>query len=220
MQTFATPTTLSLTLDVPAGRVTLIATDRADATVQVLPADASKKRDVTAAEQTEVELTDGALRITTPVKHQAIGPSGAVDVTVQLPAGSHVESRDGAELRGVGRLGDVRVTRSYGAITLDEAESVHLAALTGDISVGRLTGPAEISTAKGDIRIAEAERGTLVLSTQLGDVSVGVAAGVTASLDAGTAHGRVRNALTSTGGAPALEIHATTASGDVAAHSV
>ena len=220
MQTFATPTTVSLTLDVPAGRVTLIATDRADATVQVLPADASKKRDVTAAEQTAVELADGALRITTPVQHRAIGPSGAVEVTVQLPSGSPVESQDVAALRAVGRLGAVRVARSYGAVTLDEAASVHLAALDGDISVGRLTGPAEISTARGDIRIAEAERGTLVLSTQLGDVSVGVAAGVTASLDAGTAHGRVRNALTSTGGTPALRIHATTASGDVAAHSL
>ncbi|KQR17242.1 DUF4097 family beta strand repeat-containing protein [Cellulomonas sp. Leaf334] len=220
MYTFDTPTTISLTLDVPAGGVQLIAADRTDTTVEVRPADASKSRDVKAAEQTVVDLRDGALRISTPVKHQALGPSGSVKVTIQLPAGSRIESHAGAELRGVGRLGDVTVTSSYGPIALDEAATVHLAALDGDITVGRLAGPAEISTAKGDIRVAEAVRGTVVLSTQAGNISIGAATGVTASLDAGTSYGRVRNALTSTGGTPELQIHATTAYGDIAAHTV
>jgi hypothetical protein len=54
-------------------------------------------------------------------------------------------------------------------------------------------GP-QLSTAKGDIRIAEAVRGAVVLRTQAGDVSVGAAAGVDASLDAGVAIPRRRNA--------------------------
>jgi len=89
------------------------------------------------------------------------------------------------------------------------------------ISVGRLNGPAQISTGKGDIRIAEAVRGTVVLRTEAGEVSVGATAGVSASLDAGTSYGRIRNALSNTEGAAArLDIHATTAYGDIVARSL
>jgi hypothetical protein len=83
-----------------------------------------------------------------------------------------------------------------------------------------LTGPAEISTAKGDIRVAEAVRGTVVLRTESGDVSVGAAAGVSAVLDASTGLGRIRNALRNPGGVADLDIHATTGHGDIAANSL
>ena len=71
--------------------------------------------------------------------------------------------------------------------------------MDGDVEVGRLNGPAEISTARGDIRITEAVRGTVVLRTQSGDITVGAAAGVSATLDAGTSHGRISNALKNDG---------------------
>jgi hypothetical protein len=52
MQKFDTPTPISAVLDIPAGRVQFIAADRADTTVEVLPANASNGRDVKVAEQT------------------------------------------------------------------------------------------------------------------------------------------------------------------------
>ncbi|WP_109035468.1 DUF4097 family beta strand repeat-containing protein [Streptomyces rubrogriseus] len=221
MQTFDTPAPISALLDVPAGRIRFIAADRTDTTVEVLPADASKGRDVTEAEQTSVEFGDGVLRIEAPAKGQFMGASGAVEVTVRLPAGSRVEARAAAaEFRGVGRLGDVGFEGAQGPVKLDEAASVRLATAAGDISVGRLDGPADIRTEKGDIRIAEAVRGEVVLRTGSGDLSVGAAAGVSAALDAGTSYGRVHNALRNTGGAPGLTIHATTAHGDITARSL
>ncbi|WP_030671231.1 DUF4097 family beta strand repeat-containing protein [Streptomyces rimosus] len=222
MQKFATPTPVSAVLDIPAGRVQFIAAARADTTVEVLPANAAKGRDVKAAEQVEVEYGDGVLRITTPAaKNQYFGPSGSVEVTVQLPAGSRIEGKAAcAEFRGVGRFGEVVFDGASGTVKVDEAESVRLTALDGDVSVGRLNGPAEISNAKGDIRIAEAVRGTVVLSTQAGDVSVGAARGVSASLDAGTSYGRIRNELKNADGAAGLNIHATTAYGDIIARSL
>jgi hypothetical protein len=221
MQKFDTPAPVSAVLDIPAGRVRFIATDRADTAVEVLPADASKGRDVKAAERTTVEYGDGVLRIAAPAKNQFLGASGAIEVAVQLPAGSSIEAKAAsAELWGVGRLGEVAFEGSHGSIELDEAASVRLTILAGDVTVGRLDGPAEIRTAKGDIRIAEAVRGTVVLRTEAGDVSVGAAAGVSAALDAGTGHGRVRNALTNTGGPADLDIRATTGYGDIAAHSL
>ncbi|MGY1582076.1 DUF4097 family beta strand repeat-containing protein [Streptomyces sp. MN13] len=221
MQKFDTLAPISAILDIPAGRVRLIAAERADTTVEVLPADTSKSRDVKAAEQTTVTYADGVLRIETPAKNQILGTSGAIEVTVQLPAGSRVEAKAaGAEFRGVGQLGDVTLETAHGTVRLDEAAGARLTTLDGDISVGRLGGSAEISTQRGDIRIAEAVRGTLTLRTQQGEISVGAAAGVSASLDAGTGYGRVSNALKNTDGTPDLTIHATTAHGDITARSL
>jgi hypothetical protein len=221
MQKFDTPTPISVDLDIPAGRVQFIAADRADATVEVLPADASKGRDVKAAEQIEVAYGDGVLRIAAPeAKNQLFGPSGSVEVTVQLPAGSRVEAKAAsAELRVVGRLGDVTFEGAYRQIKIDEAASVRLTAVDGDVEVGRLGGSAEISTARGDIRITEAGRGTVVLRTESGDISVVAAAGVSAALDAGTGHGRISNALKNDG-TTELDIRATTSQGDITARSL
>ncbi|MBO0652899.1 DUF4097 family beta strand repeat protein [Streptomyces triculaminicus] len=222
MQKFATTAPIAAILDVPAGRIRFIAADRADATVEVLPADASKGRDVKAAERIEVAYADGVLRIQAPAaKNQYFGPSGSVEVTVQLPAGSRVEAKAAdAELRGVGRLGDVAFEAAQGTVGLDEAAGARLTLLAGDIAVGRLGGDAEISTEKGGIRIAEAMRGTITLRTQAGDLSVDAATGVSASLDAVTGYGRIHNALKNTDGATDLTIHATTSYGNITARSL
>ncbi|MGW3414079.1 DUF4097 family beta strand repeat-containing protein [Streptomyces sp. NPDC000888] len=221
MQKFDTPAPVSAVLDIPAGRVQFIAADRADTTVEVLPTDASKGSDVKAAEQITVAYADGVLRIGAPAaKNQLFGASGSVEVTVQLPAGSRVEGKAAAaELRGVGRLGDVAFEGAYRRIKIDEAASLRLTATDGDVEVGRLGGPGEISTARGDIRIAEAVRGTVILRTQSGDISVAAAAGVSAALDAGTDYGRVSNALKNDGTA-GLDISATTSRGDITARSL
>jgi hypothetical protein len=221
MQKFDTPAPIAAVLDIPAGRVQLIAAERGDTTVEVRPVNATKGRDVRTAEQTTVSYADGVLRIQTPEpRNQFFGASGSVEVTVKLPAGSRVEAKTAAsELRGVGRLGDVAFEGAYRRIKLDEAASVRLTAIDGDVEVGRLNGPAEITTTRGDIRITEAVRGTLVLTTQSGDISVAAAAGVSAALDAGTSYGRISNALKNDGAAD-LDIHATTSHGDITARSL
>ncbi|MFI2759427.1 DUF4097 family beta strand repeat-containing protein [Streptomyces echinatus] len=223
MQKFDSPAPVSAVLDIPAGRIQFIAADRADTTVEIRPANPAKARDVKAAEQIEVAYGDGVLRVAAPAaKNRILGNSGSVEVTIQLPAGSRVEAKAGAaEFRGVGRLGDVVFDGGYRSVKLDEAASARLTAHDGDVSVGRLGGPAEISTQRGDIRITEAVRGTVALRTAQGEISVGAARGVSASLDAGTSHGRVRNALRNTDGADAgPNIRATTAYGDITARSL
>ncbi|GLW99655.1 DUF4097 family beta strand repeat-containing protein [Microtetraspora sp. NBRC 16547] len=220
MQKFDTPTPITTILNTPAGRVTFIAADRTDTTVEVLPANTSKSRDVKAAEQTTVEYADGVLRIETPAKNQYLGPTGSIEVTVKLPAGSRIEAKTAScELRTVGRLGDVAFEGAYRQIKIDEATSVRLTAVDGDVEVGRLGGPAQISTSNGDIRIAEATGGTVVLHTHSGDISIAAAAGVSASLDAGTPNGRISNALKNDGTAD-LDIRATTSNGDITARSL
>ncbi|WP_350274076.1 DUF4097 family beta strand repeat-containing protein [Kribbella sp. HUAS MG21] len=222
MTTYNTPEPISAVLDIPAGSIRLVATDRTDTAVEVLPADASKSRDVKAAEQTTVEYAAGVLRIAVTAKNQYFGPSGAVAVTVQLPAGSQAEVKAAsADLRATGRLGQVVIESAQGPIDVEEAASAKITSSASDVTVGRLTGPAEIRTSKGDIRIAEAVRGAVELRTEVGVVEIVAAAGVSATLDAGTATGRITNALKNTEGAGAeLSIRATTSVGDIVARSL
>ncbi|TDU80392.1 DUF4097 family beta strand repeat-containing protein [Streptomyces sp. KS 21] len=222
MQKFDTPAPIAAVLDIPAGRIRFIAADRADTAVEVLPANASNGRDVKAVEQIEVGYADGVLRIwAAPAENRFLGNSGSVEVTVRLPAGSRIEAKAASsEFRGIGRLGDVAFEGAQASVELEEAVSAHLAVLAGDVSVGRLSGPAEISTQKGDINITESVRGKVTLRTEHGNISVGAAAEVSAALDADTSYGRIHNALTNTDGAAGLSIHATTSCGDITARSI
>ncbi|SFW90179.1 DUF4097 family beta strand repeat-containing protein [Amycolatopsis australiensis] len=221
MPTFATTAPITAVLTLPAGRVRLVAGARTDTTVEVKPADPARTRDVKAAEQTTVTCADGVLRVEAPQPgNRSFGATGALELTVHLPEGSSVDVKTAAaELDTVGRLGDVAFDGAYRRIKLDEAASVHLTATDGDVEVGRLAGPARISTARGGIHVGEATTGTVELTTQSGGISVGAAAGVSATLDAGTAYGRVTNALKNDGAA-GLRIRATTSHGDIVARSL
>lgn len=222
-QKFDTPAPVLAVLDIPAGHIRFIAADRTDTTVEILPANASKSRDAKAAQQTTVAYTDGVLRIETPpATNRILGATGSLEVTIQLPAGSRIQAKAAsAELRGVGRLGDVTFEGAQGTVKLDETANAHLTLLAGDVLVGRLNGPAQISTQKGNLHITEAARGTVELRTQSGDITIGATRGVSATLDAGTTYGRIHNTLKNTDGATAaLTIHATTAHGDITARSL
>lgn len=223
MQTFDTPAPISAVVDIPAGRIQVIGADRSDTIVEVRPTRATSSRDVKVAERVEVTYDDGVLRIATrEVPGRLVGASGSVAVTVRLPAGSRVEATAaGADLRGVGRLGDVSFTGAQGSVQLDETAGARLTLQSGDVTVGRLGGPAQISTQHGDLHITEAVSGPVTLRTGHGDIRVGAARGTTASLDAGTSYGRIDNALGGvTGPGADLTIHATTAHGDITARSL
>ncbi|MEU1290376.1 DUF4097 family beta strand repeat-containing protein [Kitasatospora sp. NPDC005856] len=221
MQTFDTSAPITVVLEVPGGLVRLIAAERGDTTVEVRPAEAGRNRDVQAAERTAVSFADGVLRIVTDAAgHRLPGPTGSLEVTVRLPCGSAVRGKAAAaELRVVGRLGFVAFDGAYRTTRIDEAASLELSAVDGDVEVGRLTGPARISTTRGDIRITEAHCGTVELTTGSGSITVGAGAGVSAALDAGTGHGRIANALRNDG-TTVLDIRATTSHGDITARSL
>jgi DUF4097 and DUF4098 domain-containing protein YvlB len=211
MHKFDTTTPVTAVIDLPAGRVQVIAADRTDATVEIRPADPAKKRDAQAAERIEIDHHDGVLRITTPTKNQYFGPSGSVEITLQLPAHSRIEAKAAAtEFRAVGRLGDITFEGAYGPVKIDEAASLRLTVTDGDVTVG---------TQRGDITIDEAVTGEVVLSTQKGDITLATAA--SAALDAGTSYGRIHNTLKNTEGTDAaLAIRATTTYGHITARSL
>src|SRR3954465_12838863 len=107
MYQFDTPAAITVVLDIPAGHVWFVASDRTDTVVDVRPAQVSKRRDVQLAEQTTVEYADGVLRIKA-VAANSILSSGAIEGTAPLPLDSTVEGKAAAAgIRVDGRLGDV-----------------------------------------------------------------------------------------------------------------
>lgn len=221
MQTFATPAPVTAIVDIPAGRMQFTAADRADTTVEIRPATPAKGRDVKLAEQITTECNDGILRIAAPSGYRILGSSGAVELTVRLPAGSRVEAKAAsAQFTTMGQLGDVTFESSQATIKVDQAATANLSTVDGDISVGRLGGDAKLCTVRGDIQVAQAAQGTVEARSETGAITIAAAAGVSATLDAGTTMGRIHNALKNAGGTAGLAITATSTLGDITASSI
>ncbi|MFJ6742006.1 DUF4097 family beta strand repeat-containing protein [Streptomyces sp. NPDC091279] len=172
MPSFDTPQPISVNAHVDAGAIQFTAADRADTVVEVAPRDPKKEQDVRTAEQTEVTYSGGRLQIRTPKQRYLFGRTGTVDITVELPTGSRVEALGGwAEVRGEGRLGEVRVKTSSGDVRLDTTGPLHLTASHGSITVDRVEGAAEITTSSGSMRVGTVT-GVAVLKNSHGTTSI------------------------------------------------
>ncbi|WP_367044153.1 DUF4097 family beta strand repeat-containing protein [Streptomyces sp. Je 1-332] len=176
MPSFDTPEAISVAAHVGAGSIRFTAGDRPDTLVEVAAQNPKSNKDVRAAEQTQVTYASGVLNIRTK-ERLVIGPTGAVDVTVELPTGSHVEvGGSWTQVLGEGRLGKVRVKSSGGDVRLDTTGPVHLTVSHGSITVDRVEGAAEVTTSSGSIRVGLVD-GPAVLKNSHGATTVGAATG-------------------------------------------
>jgi hypothetical protein len=179
MPTFATPEPISVSLEIGVGDVRIVASERADTVVEVRPTDATKKSDVSLADQTRVDYVNGVLTIKAPKgrrQYRIWGGAESIDVQVDLPAGSHVGGVAGvASVRGSGPLGDVRVKTGVGDIQLEQAGEVDLKTGAGRIGVGRASGNASITTGSGIVEIGSIGGGGVVKNSN-GDTWIGEAA--------------------------------------------
>ncbi|MFI8483595.1 DUF4097 family beta strand repeat-containing protein [Streptomyces rubrogriseus] len=206
MPSFDTPRPIAVNAHVGAGSIRFTASDRSDTVVEVRPGDPGRDKDVRAAEQTEVSYASGVLTISTK-ERRFIGPTGAVEVTVELPAGSRVDTVGSwTQVLGEGRLGEVRVKTPGGDVRLDTTGPLELSASHGSVTVDRVEGSAEITTSSGSVRVGVID-GPAVLKNSHGSTTVGAALGdlrvknangdinvahAEASLTATTAHGTLR----------------------------
>jgi DUF4097 and DUF4098 domain-containing protein YvlB len=191
MPTFATPEPISVSLEIGVGDVRIVASERADTVVEVRPSDATKKSDVTAAEQTRVDYVNGMLTIKASKgrrQYMFWGGAESIDVHVELPAGSHIRGVAGvASVRGSGPLGDVRVKTGVGDIQLEQAGHVDLKTGAGRIGVGRASNDATITTGSGIVEIGSIGGGGVVKNSN-GDTWIGEAAG---DVRASAANGKI-----------------------------
>ena len=178
MPTFDTPEPITATIDLAMGDVRISADDRGATVVEVQPSDASNEEDLKVAELTRVEYANGQLLIKGPKLRSWLSKrGGSVDVTIELPAGSHVHGTVGmGDVDCDGQLGNCRIVTGLGRIGLDQAATLNLKSGTGDISVDRATGRAEVTAGSGDVRVGELD-GSAVIKNSNGDTWVGVASG-------------------------------------------
>ena len=241
MPRFDTPDPISLELDVSVADIRIEAGDRGETIVEVLPSDASKRDDVAAAERTRIEHGPGRLLVKTPRNWRSYSPfgyGGAVEVRIELPAGSRVAAKTGmGSVRASGPLGDSQIRTGLGDIQVEQAAAARLTTGMGDVEVGNVSGAAELSTgtgdihagelhgpaklknANGDVRVAEAVRGSVNARTGYGQIEVGVPDGTAAWLDLSTGYGQVRNGLDRSGppgpGENSVEVRAHSGYGDI-----
>ncbi|MFF7077680.1 DUF4097 family beta strand repeat-containing protein [Streptomyces lavendulae] len=176
MPSFDTPEPIAVTARVEAGSIQFTAGDRPDTVVEVRPRDPKRDLDVRTADQTEVTYTGGVLTIRTP-KSNLLGRTGTVDLTVELPTGSRIDTMGAwTQVVGEGRLGEVRVKTSSGDVRLDTTGPLKLTASHGSITVDRIEGTAEITTSSGSLRVGIVD-GPAVLKNSHGTTTVGAATG-------------------------------------------
>ena len=176
MPTFQTPKPITVDVELGVGDIRLDASERTDTVVEVLPTDPDKPGDVTAAEQTRVELAGDRLVIRGPRGWRQWTPRGgreSIDVLIELPTGSQIQGEAGvAALRARGELGAFRFKTGAGDIDVDEAGSVSIRTGAGDIGVGHAAGDLTASTGSGVVRIAAVD-GSAVIKNSNRDTWVG-----------------------------------------------
>jgi hypothetical protein len=228
MPTFETPTPIQVTLEFDIASVRIAATDRTDTVVSVAPTRPGSSKDIRAAEQTTANLDGNELVVRAPKKLSIIGPgrkSGSINLTIEVPTGSAVRATAPmADFTCTGRLGDVQLSTSAGAISVAEAGAarlktgygaIRLDRAGGDveligcgrIDVGELDAGATVKNSNGDITIGQVS-GALHAKTANGDIDVDQA---DADLEATTANGRVRIGEVTQG-----QVKVRTAAGDLA----
>lgn len=189
MPTFPAPTPVPVVIDVPFGNLHVVASERDDVVVTVLPADPSKSGSVRAAEDTRVERDGDAVTIIYPAAwKQYVLPfaAGGALVNIEVPAGSDLRGKAGS-LLAEGRLGTVDLTLNGGDARTDEAARLDLKVSAGNVVVGRATGPTTVKANAGSVRINEfSGEGTVRASN--GTTTVG---SVTGTLDVVGAHGEI-----------------------------
>lgn len=215
MPTYSTPQPIDLAVHVPVGDLRVVASDRTDTVVTVVPSNPAKQADHRAVEETKVELDGQRLTVLGPrprLSWIGPGPSDSVDVTVELPAGSRLtaEMSVGA-VRTAGRLGATRIKSSsvqldttgdlwvramHGAVDAERVEgTVEVTADHGRVRLGTVDGDAVLKASHGSVHVAESG-GDLEAKLSYGDLDVERALG---SVTAKTAYGSIRVAEVSSG---------------------
>jgi hypothetical protein len=154
MPSFETHGPIVLSVELSAGMVHAIASDRSDTVVAVTPSDPGRPADVEGTRKTVVDLANGTLSIRMPKPGGIAAPiigwkrSGSVDVIVELPEGSSLRADTGvADFRCDGRLGDVEMRTGVGNVRLDQTGSLRVHSGAGHVAVEEASGSAEIVSA-------------------------------------------------------------------------
>lgn len=181
MPEFETPEPIAITVDVFVGKVTVIASDRADTVVDIRPSDPAKKEDVRAAQEAQVDFAVGTLTVKGPTGWKMYVPPRAIrtpsiDVTIKAPSGSRLSGTAHlCRFLVTGELGRCEIKTSLGDLQLEKAGPLELAS-GGNITVDQVVSGASITTSTGIVRIRQLG-GSAVVKNSNGDSIIHEVAG-------------------------------------------
>ena len=189
MPTYSTPGPVTATIESGAGDIRITASDRSDTIVTIEPRNHSRAADRRAAEQVTAELAGDDLSIKgVKVWRKPFGGFGVVDITVELPTGSHVTASTGmGTVSAQGELGRVDATSAMGDIAIDRMASGRARTSMGDIRIDRVDGDLDVSTSTGEVRVGDVG-GSVVCRNSNGASSLGH---VTGDVRVKAANGRI-----------------------------
>jgi hypothetical protein len=195
-------------LDVTAGVgfVDIVASDRTDAVVEVVPGKPGRSGDESLAREATISFDSGVLRVKVPRRLNLFGKGDSVDVRCEVPTGSRVTIDTAyGSVRARGVLGDCRIVAKYGGVTADTVANLVLEAPYGSTDIAEVTGRLDVTAGHGVVRIAEvhgdarlrASHGTMELGTAAGDVEAATSGTLTidralGDVTARSAHGPIR----------------------------
>ena len=197
---------IDLDVTTGVGFVDIVATDRSDAVVEVVPSKPGRSGDESLAREATVSFDSGVLRVKVPRRLNLFGKSDSVDVRCEVPTGSRITVENAyGSVRARGVLGDARVTAKYGGVTADTVANLVLEAPYGSTDIAEVTGRLDVNAGHGVVRIAQvhgearlrASHGSMELGTAAGDVEVATSGALTidralGDVTARSAHGPIR----------------------------
>lgn len=202
-----------------SGHIEVVASDRADTTVEVTPTNPERSGDVSLARQATVAFENNQLRVRVPGRLKVLGPGrDSVDVRVELPTGSRAEIvASYGSVRVSGQLGVTSIVAKYGNVTADRVGDLALVSPHGDVDIADVDGELEAKAGHGQLRIGRiagaanlrGSHGALALGTTESRVDVATSGSLTiehalSDVTARTAYGAIR-VLAAEGGILRLE---------------
>jgi hypothetical protein len=177
MPAFPASEPVELVVDVAVGHVEVLAEDRTDAVVEVVPTNPRKAGDRSMAEEAVVAFDAGRLSVVVPRRLNLFGRNDSVDVRIAVPSGSdaEIDSAYGA-VRLRGPLGRTRVRAKYGTVAVDRAAELELVAPYGEVDVRDVAGRLDLEAGHGRARIGSVG-GEARIRAAHGSVDIGVARG-------------------------------------------
>ena len=218
MPAYESLTPIDAEIDVSAGQVEVVASDRADTTVEIVPTNPGRPGDVSLAREATVAFENNRLRVRVPPRLKLLGPKGTVDVRIELPTGSRAEIESGyGSVRVRGQLGATSIVAKYGSVTADRVGDLALVSPHGEVDIAEVDGELEVKAGHGQVRIGRVtgaarlrgSHGNLTLRTAEGTVEAATSGPLTieralSDVTARSAHGAIR-VLEAEGGILRLE---------------
>ena len=156
MHSFQTPAPVRLRVDIPKGRIMVVAEETAETRVELtaINGDAATKAWIAEA---EVAQSGDEIIVRVPKARLGLfGMGGSIEARVHAPLGSAATLSAGAgRIETTGRLGTVDASSGSGTIRLDDSASARARTGSGDIAIAASAGSVEAKTGSGTINVGK-----------------------------------------------------------------